>query len=106
MRSELRVGLIGGGAMGEGHLACWDDTTGAQVTAVCDANPERAQAAAQTRSLKAFTDLDSMLDSGLVDAVDICTPSGLHADQGIAAARRGLHVLCEKPLDLNIDKAD
>jgi len=46
-----------------------------------------------------------MADSGHIDAVDICTPSGLHARQGLEAARRGLHVLCEKPLDIDLQAA-
>jgi predicted dehydrogenase len=46
-----------------------------------------------------------MAVSGLVDAVDICTPSGLHALQGMTAAKAGLHVLCEKPLDISLERA-
>jgi predicted dehydrogenase len=92
--------------MGQGHLEVWAQTRDATVAAVCDGNEQRAAETARRFSGRPFTDLDSMLDSGLIDAVDICTPSGLHADQGIAAARRGLHVLVEKPLDLNIAKVD
>lgn len=108
MADVLRIGVIGCGAMGRGHLDVWANTPGAVVAAVCDGSGERAEetAAAKTRGARAFCDLDAMLDSGLVDAVDICTPSGLHADQGLAAAARGLHVLVEKPLDLDIAKAD
>jgi predicted dehydrogenase len=47
-----------------------------------------------------------MAAAGVVDAVDICTPSGLHAEQGLVAAEHGLHVLCEKPLDLRVDRAE
>jgi predicted dehydrogenase len=106
MRDVLRIGLIGCGAMGQGHLDVWEQTPGARVTAVCDPDEARVRETAQRRGADPFTDLEAMLDSGRVDAVDICTPSGLHADQGLLAARRGVHVLCEKPLDLNIEKAD
>ncbi len=106
MADELRIGVIGCGAMGLGHLDCWTKANGSLIAAVCDFDPARAQTAAEKYGGQPFSELEEMLDSGLVDAVDICTPSGMHADQGIAAANRGIHVLCEKPLDLNIDKAD
>jgi UDP-N-acetyl-2-amino-2-deoxyglucuronate dehydrogenase len=106
MGDELRVGLVGCGAMGQGHLKVWLHTAGARVTAVCDGVADRANETAAAIGATPFTDLDEMAASGLVDAVDICTPSGLHGDQGLVAARRNLHVLCEKPLDLNVAKAD
>jgi len=106
LRIGLRIGVVGCGAMGQGHLDVWAQTTGATVAAVCDGLAERAEETGAKFGARPFTSLDTMLDSGEIDAVDICTPSGLHADQGIAAATRNLHVLVEKPLDLNIDKVD
>ncbi len=106
MSGELRVGVVGVGAMGQAHLDVWAGTRGAVIAAVCDGNAARAVEVGTRFQAQPFTELDAMLDSGAVHAVDICTPSGLHADQGIAAARRGLHVLVEKPLDLNIEKVD
>jgi len=92
--------------MGLGHLRVWSETPGARVTAVCDGDAARAHDAARSIGAQPFDDLEDMARSGLIDAVDICTPSGLHADQGILAASHGLHVLCEKPLDLCIEKVD
>lgn len=106
MIAKLRIGVVGCGAMGLGHLDVWSQTRGATIAAVCDGFGDRAVETGNKFGARPFTDLDAMLDSGEIDAVDICTPSGLHADQGIAAARHGLHVLVEKPLDLNITKVD
>lgn len=106
MSETLRIGVVGCGAMGQGHLEVWAETFGAKVTAVCDGSPDRAEEFAHRYEARAFTDLDALLDSGTIDALDVCTPSGLHAKQGYAAALRDLHVLCEKPLDLNISSAD
>jgi UDP-N-acetyl-2-amino-2-deoxyglucuronate dehydrogenase len=106
MGNELRIGVIGCGAMGQGHLDVWMQTPGAHVTAVCDGVPTRADETARKFNAKPFTSVEAMAASGEIDAVDICTPSGLHADQGLIAAAHNLHVLCEKPLDLNIEKAD
>jgi UDP-N-acetyl-2-amino-2-deoxyglucuronate dehydrogenase len=106
MSEDLRIGLIGCGAMGQGHLSVWAETPGARVVAVCDPIEARAKETAYRIGATAYTDLEDMLRHANIDAVDICTPSGLHADQGILAARFGKHVLCEKPLDLNIEKVD
>jgi UDP-N-acetyl-2-amino-2-deoxyglucuronate dehydrogenase len=106
MSGDLRVGIIGCGAMGQAHLGVWEKVSGACVSAVCDGNPQRADETARQTDAAPFTEIEAMAASGLIDAVDICTPSGLHADQGLIAARHNLHVLVEKPLDLNITKAD
>jgi predicted dehydrogenase len=54
----------------------------------------------------AYDDLDRFLAHRPMDLVAIGSPSGLHAEHGIAAARRGLHVLVEKPIDVTTDRAD
>ena len=106
MPQELRVGLIGCGAMGQAHADIWLRTPGARLAAVFDTVAERAGDVAARCGATPFGDLAAMLASGLIDAVSIATPSGLHADQGLAAAEAGHHVVCEKPLDLSIGKAD
>jgi UDP-N-acetyl-2-amino-2-deoxyglucuronate dehydrogenase len=106
LSDALRIGVVGLGAMGQAHVDVWQKVAGGQVRAVCDASRERADSTATRIDATAFYDVATMAASGLIDAVDIATPSGLHADQGIAAAEHGLHVLVEKPLDLVIEKAD
>lgn len=106
MGNSLRIGVVGCGAMGRQHLSIWKNTPGATVTAVCDPNHEVAVSAAEPFGAKAFADLETLLDSGLIDAVDLITPSGLHADQSLKAVQKGIHVLCEKPLDLSLEKID
>ncbi|MDO8585596.1 MAG: Gfo/Idh/MocA family oxidoreductase [Armatimonadota bacterium] len=102
----LRVGLVGYGVIGIYHLDLWSKVTGAEVVAVCDVVPERAQEAAAKFGSEAYYDYGDMLARAKLDAVDICTPSGMHAEQGILAAERGLHVLTEKPMDIDLAKAD
>lgn len=105
MGDTVRVGVVGCGAIGQAHLSVWRRVQGAVVGAVCDAVGARAEETARAYGCTAFTDVEVMAASGLVDAADICTPSGLHASQGLAAARQGLHVLCEKPLDIHVGRA-
>jgi len=103
---ELRVGLAGCGGIGNEHLKVWQKTPGARVVAVCDVKPERAEKAGEMTGAQVFTDYLAMLEKADIEAVDICTWSGLHAEQGIMAAERGLHVLTEKPIDLNLERID
>ncbi len=105
MGNTLRIGLVGCGAMGREHARMWGSVEGARVDAMCDSAPERACEAAEVFGAHPFSSIDEMAASGLIDAVDVCTPSGLHADQGLIAARRGMHVLVEKPLDLDRARA-
>ena len=54
----------------------------------------------------AYQDFDAFLNHRPMDLLAIGSPSGLHAEQGIAAAKRGLHVLTEKPIDISARRAD
>jgi UDP-N-acetyl-2-amino-2-deoxyglucuronate dehydrogenase len=56
--------------------------------------------------VKAFTNYGDMLKSAEADMITICTPSGLHAAQGIAAAKAGKHVITEKPMAITLEQAD
>jgi predicted dehydrogenase len=67
---------------------------------MCDVSRERAEEYASRYGARAFTSYDELLANPNVDAVSICTPSGMHADQAITALRAGKHVLLEKPMAL------
>src|SRR5262249_11913109 len=53
-----------------------------------------------------YTDFEAFLEHRPMNLVAIGSPSGLHAEQGIAAARRGPHVLVERPIEINLKRAD
>ena len=69
-------------------------------------NPARVKALAERYGATALPDAEALLRHRPLDLVLIGSPSGLHADQGIAAARQGLHVLTEKPIDVSTERAD
>ncbi len=91
----MRIGIIGVGAMGGTHAAAWAEI-GAPVAGFVAARHDHAQALAARYEAPAYPDLASLLPH--IDALDICTPTHLHHDMVVQAARAGKHIICEKPL--------
>ena len=102
----IQVGILGGGNISETHARAVQQTEGAEVGAVFGQNHEKAARLSKLYGGRVYESLQAFLDHKPMDMVVIGSPSGLHAEQGIAASRRGLHVLVEKPLDINLDRAD
>jgi UDP-N-acetyl-2-amino-2-deoxyglucuronate dehydrogenase len=73
---------------------------------VCDSIESRAREAGARGDVPWFTAYARMLEEVACDAVAICTPSGLHPQHGILAAKAGKHVVCEKPMAINLTSAD
>jgi predicted dehydrogenase len=102
----LNFGIIGGGGISETHARAASEIEGVNVVAFGGANKGKVDALAATFGGKAYSDLTTLLTHEPLDAVIIGSPSGLHAQEGIECARRGLHVLVEKPIDVTVEKAD
>lgn len=99
----VRYGIIGLGNQGSYYLKGLFDQgliPDAEVTAICDINPQkidRAQKDLKTVHAKSFDTYTALLDSGLCDAVLVETPHYFHPEIVTAALRRGIHALCDKP---------
>ncbi len=102
----IQIGIIGGGNISETHARAAREIDGVEISAICGRNREKVARLCELYGGAAFEDLPSFLAYKPMDLVMIGSPSGLHAEQGMAAARRGLHVLVEKPLDITTDSAD
>ena len=102
----MRVGIIGCGRISLMHLVSIETISGAELVACCDIKKERAERVAKQYDCKAYTDYIEMLDNEKIDAVHICLPHNLHTDVAIEAFNRGVHVLSEKPMDINYIKAE
>ena len=102
MSSDLRVGLVGAGAIAQlAHLPLLSKMRGAQLVAICDNDGPKAGALAQRLGVPdIFTDIDELLDSEGLDAVVIATPNHLHEPHVLRALKQKVHVLCERPLSL------
>lgn len=105
--SDVRVGLLAYGAIGDEHSRAVQATPGLTLTAVCDTNPERVAAAiAAAPGIAGFDDAEAMLDSGLIDLVVVSTPPNSHQHWAMKALDRDLHVVLEKPMALTAEECD
>ena len=93
----LSVGVIGLGVMGAEHLRLLrEETAGVQVTAICDADPDRVARLAEDAIV--FADPMALILSDKVDALVIASPDATHAGLALACLSAGKPALCEKPL--------
>ncbi len=107
MSDKVRFGIIGCGVIAPWHARGIGNAADAELTAVCDIERPKAQKLAdEFGSPAVFDNHHDLLDSGLVDAVSVCVPSGLHAKIGIDAAQAGKHILSEKPIDITLQNID
>jgi predicted dehydrogenase len=111
MANQVGMGVVGAGAIGiRGALShlCMDDVRDVvRVTAICDPVDRRAAAAAERFGVpKAYLSYEELLDDPNVDAVTICTPIGLHYEQGLKAIEKGKHIHFNKTMTTTVAEAD
>lgn len=105
-KNQVRVGVIGTGGMGQGHVARCQQIEEIKLTCICDIDPAVAKEVGKKAGVPFFLNHKDLLASGLVDAVTIATPHYDHPTIGIDAFRAGLHVLTEKPMCVRPSDAD
>lgn len=104
MSASLKVGVAGVGSLGFHHARILRDIPDADVIGIHDTNPDRLAYVATELGLRAYSDLNALLDA--VDACVIAVPTSAHEAVAMEALKRGLHVLVEKPIAPTLDAAD
>jgi UDP-N-acetyl-2-amino-2-deoxyglucuronate dehydrogenase len=106
--SIVRFAIIGAGVIGDVHAQAIRSLPDvAALSLIVSTREASARRLAEARGAGGYsTDLDAVFADPDIDAVSICTPSGLHADQAVAALEAGKHVMIEKPIDVSLDAAD
>lgn len=102
----FRVALAGCGRISANHFDAIGRLDGLELVAVCDTVEERARAAGERNDVPWYTSYEQMLAKVPCDVVVLATPSGLHPQQGVLAARAGKHVISEKPMAISLTAAD
>jgi len=109
MNAKKRIGIVGfGGICNGAHLVGYEECRDiAEITAVCDNDPAKLALAKEKLGLddsRLFLDYNDLIASGLVDAIDICTPNDIHCKAAMAAVKAGLDFSIEKPVGLNFSE--
>ncbi len=104
--NEIGFGIVSGGMIGKVHAEAISAIPGAKLVAVWSRDETRGQELAAKYQATSYTDYAQFLAHPGLDIVNICSPSGLHLDHGRAAAEAGKHVLVEKPIEINLERAD
>ena len=104
---KLRIGIVGAGNIAvNGHLPAYKKCSNCEVVAICDIDYERAKKAADEFGIsEVYSSIEEMLERSDIEAVDICTWNNAHKPCLITAAKAGKHVMCEKPLAINVEEA-
>ncbi|MGE0867314.1 MAG: Gfo/Idh/MocA family protein [Kofleriaceae bacterium] len=104
---KIRIGVIGLGIMGEQYVRIYQKHPRATVTAICTRTRSKLDAIGDKYGVKdRYVDYADMLARAQIDAVCVATPDHAHFEPTMAVLEAGKHVLCEKPLTLDLDEAD
>ena len=108
MKKQFRIAVIGCGAIAPNHITAIKQTN-QTLCALCDILPEKAEALKarfEMPDVPVYTDYREMIEKERPDAIHICTPHDLHAPMTIYALNRNIHVLCEKPMCINMTQME
>jgi predicted dehydrogenase len=100
--TKIRFGIIGCGRIAQRHAK--HIKTYGELVAVCDIVTDKSDQLANEYGARSFYDINELLlkEKNNIDVIAICSPNGLHAVHSIAALNSGFHVLCEKPMAINV----
>lgn len=106
---KLKIGIIGCGGIANGkHMPSLAKLGDVEMVAFCDLIIEKAEAAAKqygTPDAKVYTDYKELLADKSIDVVHVCTPNRAHSFITVDALNAGKHVMCEKPMAINVEEA-
>ncbi len=105
---RMRLAIVGCGNISRLNAPGYLRHSRCEVVALCDVRPERAKQRAREWGIdpRVYADLAQVLSDDGVDAVELLTPTWMHADQIVAALQAGKHVSCQKPLAISVAEAD
>ena len=105
-QTTFKFAIIGTGSIAGLHVTAINEIPYAEVVALCSSTEERARSAEEKYGITTYSDINKLFDQETIDATIICTASGDHLDPCLKAAKRGIHVISEKPLEVSLDRAE
>lgn len=99
LNRRIRIAIIGCGRISKNHFGSIErHADDLELVAVCDTDPAILKSHADTHGVPGYAHLRDLLDKEQPDLIALCTPSGMHPEETILAARRGVHIMTEKPM--------
>jgi UDP-N-acetyl-2-amino-2-deoxyglucuronate dehydrogenase len=96
---KIKIAVVGCGRISRNHFGSIEKYSGElELVAICDIDPLVLAEHAETYKVPAYRDMEEMLQNEQIDLVALCTPSGIHPDQAVLAAKHKVHVMTEKPM--------
>jgi predicted dehydrogenase len=105
MPAKLKLGLIGAGAIAQSYIKAVEDYPTAEWAGVTDLRADAAKAAAEAMGCESYRTHEDLLNGAGCDAVIVCTPPATHPEIALFFIERGIPVLCEKPLAIDVASA-
>lgn len=102
----VHIGILGGGNISRTHARAASEIAGVKITAICGQNIEKVKELAGAFGSNPYDDIETFFKHKPMDVVLIGSPSGLHAEHGMQAARAGVHILMEKPVAISTEQTD
>ena len=106
MGEKIEFAVVGAGVIGRTHVESIQKIDDAKLAMIYDKDIEKAKKLAEELKLPWCSDFHSLLNNKNIDVVNICTPTGFHAEPAIAALESGKHVIVEKPMEINLERTD
>lgn len=104
MAKKIKIGIVGTGGMANAHAGSFAKMPGVELTSCLDVVPGRAEEFGKKHGFKwVAPTLDDLIDA--CDAVSVVTPDKVHGEQSIRILNAGRHLLCEKPLTVELDES-
>ena len=103
---DLKFAIVGTGSIAGHFIKSIQELDGCSIVALCSSSEKRASEASEKFNIEAYHNFDALLGEENVDIVCICTASGFHLEPALKAAEAKKHVLCEKPLEINVERVD
>ena len=96
---KIRIAIVGCGRISKNHFGSIEKhNSDLELISICDNNASVLSEHEEQYKVKGYLKLEDMLKNENLDIVSICTPSGVHPDQVVMAAKHGVHVITEKPM--------
>ena len=105
MAEEIGFAVVGLG-MGKHHCRSIIEGRSSKLVAICDMDEGRLSQGKEDYNCRTYVSFDEMLNDPEIDCINIATPSGMHSDFGVMAAKAGKHIIVEKPADIKPEKID